>query len=306
MEHGPIFVGGLNQSGKTLMRLALSSHPNIAMSRRTYMWTRFYRRYGNLNEQRNFERCLQAMLKHKPMQMLQPDAARIRREFRHGEPTYARLFALFHQHYAERVGKGRWGDQLGAVERYADPIFQAYPGAKMIHMVRDPRDRYEAAVPSLQRRRGKVGGVTDRWRASVALARRNLEHYVDSYLIVRYEALVQEPEQTLRDVCAFVGETFVPGMLTFEDAMRFGADELVGFERRAAATTATGERASGVMSQRELAFIQAYAGREMCVHGYQLKPIHWSLRDRVLFYGIDWPTNVAHILAWRTLEANAE
>ena len=79
MEHGPIFVGGLNQSGKTLMRLALSSHPNIAMSRRTYMWTRFYRRYGNLDEQRNFERCLQAMLKHKPMQMLQPDAARIRR-----------------------------------------------------------------------------------------------------------------------------------------------------------------------------------------------------------------------------------
>ena len=45
---GPIFVGGLDRSGKTLLRLALSSHPNIAMTRRTYTWTEVYQRYGDL------------------------------------------------------------------------------------------------------------------------------------------------------------------------------------------------------------------------------------------------------------------
>ena len=39
-----------------------------------------------------------------------------------GQPTYACLFALFQQHYAERAGKPRWGDQSGLIERYADLI----------------------------------------------------------------------------------------------------------------------------------------------------------------------------------------
>ena len=135
--NGPILLAGVAHSGKTLLRLALSSHPRLAFSRRTYMWTRFYNRYGDLREPRNFERCLAAMLAHKPTRALDPDPNRIRREFRQGEPTYARLFALFHEHYAERLGRSRWGDQLGFVERYADLIFAAYPDARMIHMVRD-------------------------------------------------------------------------------------------------------------------------------------------------------------------------
>jgi hypothetical protein len=58
----PIFIGGLDNSGKTHLRLALSSHPEIAMTRRSYMWTRIYNRYGDLRQPENFERCLNALL----------------------------------------------------------------------------------------------------------------------------------------------------------------------------------------------------------------------------------------------------
>jgi hypothetical protein len=294
-ERGPILIGGLDRSGKTLLRLSLSAHPNIAMSRRTYMWTHFYGRYGDLKKTANFERCLAAMLKHKPMRALQPDAERIRREFAQGEPTYARLFAIFHGHYAERVGKPRWGDQLGFIERYADPIFAAYPGARMIHMVRDPRDQYAAATPPAERRAGKAGAAVARWRSSLALAERNQRRYPDRYKIVRYEVLVGNCERALRDICAFVGEAFVPEMLTLEGAMRFGE------ERGDADETRAGSPAP--LAPREMAFIERFAAREMASLAYPPIPVRLARAERLAYALVDWPINLARAAAWEVLEA---
>jgi Sulfotransferase family len=306
MDREPIFVGGLDRSGKTLMRLSLSSHPNLAMTRRTYMWTHFYNRYGDMSRPDNFERCLAAMLRHKPMQHLSPDPDRIRREFWQGEPTYARLFALFHEHNAERLGKPRWGDQLGSIERYADLVFAAYPAAKMIHMIRDPRDRYEASVTPSLHRRGKAGQATARWLCSVALAARNQQRYPDRYKIVCYETFVSQREETLQAVCTFLGEEFVPGMLRLEDALRFRDEEDRGSDGDPDFGTSTATITEGpckVMSKREIAFMQTFAKRDMAAYGYRLEPIRFSLRDRLLLYLVDWPANLAGMIAWRALEA---
>ena len=307
MERRPIFIGGLDRSGKTLMRLSLSSHPNIVMTRRTYMWTRFYRRYGDLRHPANFERCLTAMLIHRPMRVLKPDSDRIRREFWHGEPTYARLFALFHQHYAERMGRPRWGDQLGFVERYADAILAAYPTARIIHMIRDPRDRYgdsrSPARPRLRMSSGKVGEDTARWLCSVALAKRNEHQYPGRYKIVHYEPFMARREESLRGVCAFINEDFVPAMLTLDGAIGFGesgGDGRPGLDKvMAAARTA----ASPAISTSEKAFIQAYAGRAMAAQGYLLEPIRWSVGQRLVFCFADWPLSLARMVAWRAFDA---
>ena len=61
-------------------------------------------------------------------------------------PTYARLFDLFLLHFAEREGKPRRGAQTGLIERYVDELIEAYDGVKIVHMLRDPRDRYLASL----------------------------------------------------------------------------------------------------------------------------------------------------------------
>ena len=102
MNQEPIFVAGPDRSGTTLMFALLATHPNISMVRRTNMWRYFHGRYGDLSIEDNFERCMKDMLRYKRMQThLKPDQNRIRREFWQGEPSYGRLFALFHQHNAE-------------------------------------------------------------------------------------------------------------------------------------------------------------------------------------------------------------
>jgi hypothetical protein len=167
-------------------------------------------------------------------------------------------------------------------------------------MVRDPRDRFAAATSPAQRRGGKIGMATARWLASVSLARRNQRRYPDCYMIVRYEALAARPEQTLREVCAFIGETFVPTMLTLEGAMRFGDEDDLPGDRAAVA------RICPAISGREIAFVQACAGRAMADYDYQPVPVRLSLGEQLLLYCVDWPTNLARIVAWRTLDSAKE
>ena len=59
------------------------------------------------------------------------------------------------------------------------------------------------------------------WVRSAALAVRNEARYPDAYRAVRYEALVSRPEQTMRNVCTFLGEEFEPSMLRMESESRY-------------------------------------------------------------------------------------
>jgi len=304
---GPIFIGGSDRCGKTSLRHFLVSHPNISIPAvGSNMWTYFYGQFGDLGRRDNFERCLAAMLNYKHVRFLKPDADRIRREFWKGDPSYARLFALFQIHHAERESKPRWGDQTGLIERYADEVFTAYPGSKMLHMVRDPRDRYEASLALWPNGMGRVGGAAARWLYSIRLAHRNLARYPDRYKIVRYESLVCWPEQTLRDICAFLGENFSPAMLTMDgapshrDKLRSSAN---GHQGASPLSPEFIGRFRQSIPRREIAFMQFHAGRLMRTHGYSMEPLRFSLRDWFLFSLVDWPLNLIRMYTWLGKEA---
>lgn len=284
METGPIFIGGLANSGKTELRLMLEVHPNLSLTRRTYMWTRFYQRFGDLAIHENFERCLTQMLQNKHIQALEPDVARIRSDFLQGKPTYAQLFGLIHSQYAARIGKPRWGDQLGSVERYATPIFEGYPTARMIQMVRNPRHIYEEAKARSHQRPGKVGWTMAAWLHSVRCASDNLCRFPNHYKIVTYERLMSQPEETLREVCEFIGEEYLPEMVNESRV------NLQSFSQVPAAE----------MSMRERAFVQQQAKSELLGLGYTLETNEFSIRDRLLYLGLDWPINRAAMLAWQS------
>ena len=303
---GPIFIGGPDRCGKTTLRAFLTSHPNISIPAvGSNMWTYFYRRFGDLANRKRFECCLNAMLHYKHVKFLQPDADRIRREFLAGEPTYARLCALFQRHHCEREAKPRWGDQTGLVERYADEIFTAYPGVKMLHMVRDPRDRYEASLALWPQGKGRVGGATARWLYSTRLGKRNLRRYPGRYMLVRFESLVTDTERVLREVCAFLDEDFVPQMLRMEGASKFRLDLENGSGAKAGDSLLSTEfigRFRTQMTAAEIRFMQSFAGPEMRQFDYDLEPVPMSDGDRTLYAVRDLPLNFLRMTAWLGIE----
>lgn len=302
---GPVFIGGLDRCGKTTLQAFLTSHPNLAIPAvGSNLWSYFYGQYGDLRFPENFERCLAALMHYKHALYLQPDPERLRKEFWQGSPTYGRLFGLLHQHYAERTGKVRWGDQTGLIERYADQVLTAYPGARMIHMIRDPRDRYEASIAMWPGGKGRCGGATARWKYSIALMRRNLSRYPDRYLPVQFENLVRQPEETLRRICDFIGESYIPAMLRMDGSA--GHREKL-FQTAGTAEQPLSDKYIGRFRQRisklEIAFFQQYAGDDMDRFGYDLEPIRLSLRERVRYETQTRPANLARMTAWLLVES---
>jgi hypothetical protein len=286
----PIFLGGLSHSGKTQLRMALDAHPELALTRRTDLWSRYFERFGDLARPRNFERCLATLMADERVTPLQPDEPRLRAEFREGRPSYARLFGMLHAHHAMRLGKRRWGEQLGFVERFADPIFASYPAAKMIHLVRDPRSRYEASIGDGRGRPGAVGWDTARWVRSAELAQRNLERFPSGYLVVRYESLSAQPVAILRQVCDFLGETLTIEMTEALRAVRF--DD---------AGTRWAHDPPGAPVDRRVArsFIDTYARRQITALGYPSLGTTLGGRERVSFLLTDRPVNRVAMAAWR-------
>jgi hypothetical protein len=290
---GPIYIGGATRSGKTLMRWLLASHPRIAVSRRADMWPRFYARYGSLARPGNLDRCLEAMLARPQVAALVTDPQRIRSDFARGSPTYGRLFALIHDQYAARCRKPRWGDQSGLIERFTEPVMSAYSDARILHLIRDPRDRHEAVAARCgPLRPGSAGRSAASWLRSARLARRNAAHWPDNYRVVRYETLVSRPEETMRAVCAFLGEDYEPAMLRVDATRRY--DHERARDGGSPVSAAYVGRYRGRMSPADLAFIQRVAGRPMDDFGYARDPMPHSLSERARL-AVHWPVALADL-----------
>lgn len=298
---GPVFIGGLAHSGKTPLRLALAAGCEIALSRRTYMWNHFYNRYGDLSLDDNFERCLAAMMRQPAIRELCEDENDVRQIFRQGAPTYGRLFAIFHEQHALRVGKRRWGDQLGFAERYADAIFEAYPGARMIHMIRDPRDYCLISMKHSKFRNGRLGWSLAGWLQSAELAWRNQERYPGNYKVVQYETAMAQPQKTLRALCEFLGEPYRTVMA--ETLLAGWQDKRL--ERHAMALPKGGTQLGAGLSSRQLTFIQTFAQKQMQTFGYRLQPAPRAWHDRISYVLADWPANRAAMLLWNRFGAAA-
>lgn len=304
-QDGPIYVGGLDRSGKTTMAAYLASHPDIAIPAvGSNMWTYFYGQYGDLADPGNLDRCLDAMLHYKHVRFLRPDPDRIRREFATGPATYARLFALFLTHFAERMDKPRWGAQTGLIERYAPHLFAAYPGLRIVHMVRDPRDRYEASLARWPDGKGRAGGAVARWRYSTGLGEQHLRRYPDGYLIVRFEDLIRDTAATLRRVCEFLGAPFTPSMLRMDAApkLRRTLEAGGGQATRLLRPEFIG-RHRGHVPRAELAFMQLHLGRRMRRYGYVPDHDLLSRAEWARFAVTSWPEQTARLVAWRAVEA---
>jgi hypothetical protein len=306
MNNGPIFIAGLERSGTSLIYALLASHPNIAMTRRTNLWTYFYNQYGDLSKPKNFERCLKDLMRYKRLLPVQLDAEKLRRDFTSGQLTYPRLFALIEEQYAQRLGRPRWGDKSLNTERYADQIFEAYPNARILHMQRDPRDRYASAVKRWKISRGGAGVGSAVWLSSLNLARRHQARYPHKYMIVRYETLAREPEKTLQKICAFIGEEYNPVMLEMKGAEQFrdeGGNSSYGQHEAGRISTRSIGRFQEVLSPRQIAFMQMTAGTQMAEFDYEADLIKLSAVDGLSFLFLDIPLNALRMLVWYIREA---
>lgn len=297
-DQGPIFLAGIDRSGIGLLGEILSAHPRIFISRRTRFWTYYHERFGDLRRPENLTAVVDEMLRYTRVTDLEPDRHRLLAEFRAEPDTsgYGTLFALMQQHHLERIGKQRWGDKTLNAERHADVIFREFPTARMIHVIRDPRDRYASQAHHRSASRGKVGAGSALWRSSVRHGKRNLVTHRGRYRVIRYEDLVARPTAVLPELCRFIGESFDPQMLRVPSALR--SDASSGDSRRIGLVTTSVGRFRRDLTPHEIAFIQLATGGLMRTAHYERVPVPMTVPQRAQFIVREVPLNAMRMVAW--------
>jgi hypothetical protein len=217
----PIFIGGLQRSGTSLMRAILGSHPSLAIYKSDLpLWTKFYKHnkdldLNNLDARKQLLDQIVSDRKSLKIIGLTFNAEEIL-ETLNDEPnvTFGVLFQHLLRQYAKLIGRPRWGLKTPHNEFWGDAIFAAYPDAKMIHLIRDPRD---VAVSVESRGWDKPLEKTCRkWQKSAQLAKINAQKYAGSYMVVRYEDLVRDPESIIQQVCQVVELDYTPDLLKMD------------------------------------------------------------------------------------------
>ncbi|MGA7272857.1 MAG: sulfotransferase [Acidimicrobiia bacterium] len=307
--NAPILVTGPDRSGTTLLYTILASHPEIMMVRRTNLWRWFDNKYGDLSQPANLDACLETMMRYERLSVLSIDPVMARAEFEKGERSYGRLFEILFQQQAERSGRARWGDKSLHTELCADRVFEEWPHARIVYLMRDPRDRYISVIGREGKGSDRHASVIGRWIRSTRAAEDHAKRRPQSFRIIRYEDLVADPERVVRDVCEFVGVEYHPAMLEMgggDDRTAQGGNSSFEPIEPGVITTRSVGRYRNVLDEQTVAFIQTVCGPWMRRHGYELDPLNLSPAERIRAYVIDLPIGVARISMWLMAEAVAE
>ena len=205
------FVVGVGRSGTTLLRLMLDAHPHLAMPPETGFVPGLIA--AARAEGATPESLLEAVTSHRKWGDFPMSEEELLERWRGLDPLRARgAVRAFFELYASHQGKPRWGDKTPGYTMHMGPISNVLPEAHFVHVIRDGRAVALSRMRTLALRPTEISKVAKRWQRRLRKAREK-GATLDHYLEIRYEALVREPEATLREVADFISLPWDPAML---------------------------------------------------------------------------------------------
>ena len=197
LKDPPFFVIGAARSGTTLLRLMLGHHSKICRCEEMDFVTPFLKRSRRPVDVKKYHEYLKA-----------------HRGFRLSGYSVDRSLdfdALVQSFFVQRQEVDR-AELVGAAVHHAvDQIPLIWPNAKLIHLVRDPRDVARSSVA--------MGWCGTAWNGAVpwidvhdGWVRLRESMPFGSLLEVRFESLIANVEWELSRICEFLGVDFEPTM----------------------------------------------------------------------------------------------
>lgn len=196
----PIFIIGMHRSGTTLLERILAGHSQVTDGGETYKFTA----------------QLDIAADHKTRDAL--DMVTAERLANADFDAIGRAF--IEDLEARAAGRSFVTEKLPPNLINAGFIAKALPGARILHMVRDPRDTCFSNLRTYFNRTATYSydqlQLTGYYRQYRDLMRHWHAVMPGRILDVDYDELVSDPEPTARKVLAFCGLSFEPGMLAVD------------------------------------------------------------------------------------------
>ncbi len=232
-----LFVVGNSRSGTTMMGRILGKHADVYTFGELHFFGQLWSPASSSELYKQEAEKLAAQLfciqregyrtHGKPGSFLE-ESQRFLSELPELPATHDRLFSAFLQYEAGQNSKTIPCDQTPRNVFYIDDILQFYPEAKIINMIRDPRDVLLSQKQKWKRR--FLGGtdmpmketfrdwinyhpitISQIWRTAVTAA----DRFVDNERVtsIYFEKLLADPEATVSHICDFVGIEYATAML---------------------------------------------------------------------------------------------
>ena len=302
-----MFVG-CGRSGTTLVRAIFDSHSQLAVTHHAQFIVemgRHRRRYESVHGL-STERFLADLFASHRFPLLQVSQEAVRQALATPVPSYAdgvrRVLGL----YAEHQGKPRYADKTPGHVLRIGLLGEMFPEARFVHVIRDGRSSWLG-----YRDRGfgpeSLPDAAFNWKGRVLRGRRaGLALGEGRYREVRYEDLVDRPEETLAPLCAFLGLEYEPDMLRFHERADtvlagMGSSGRFAFENVSRPLTAGLRNWRDELPPDELELFDAIAGDLLADLGYERTGVAPSpaMRRAVAKGWLDWQRRRAGFQATR-------
>jgi hypothetical protein len=294
----PVFVCGHPKSGTTLVRALLDNHPELvvfpeetAFFRTIYPIVRDRKpTVGNLTLVR---RLLLRSLDEVPVPEIIEENSKA-----FPSNVQAKDYAYLLMHYRaeellKKVGNRHYGDSLCAAvlaygqvyqkigdrtkywvektphnEQFVDIIFNWWPEARCIHVVRDPRDNYTAY--SRKRSEMELFEFAEFWQASLRAGVQNLAAIGgERYLLIRYEDLLTSPEEMISKIVRFLQISDDPNLRYPTKGGKIWEGNSMFADKFSAISTAPIGRYKKGLSKKEVIRLETFLFDEMAEIGYE-------------------------------------
>jgi hypothetical protein len=217
-DSAPIFIVSSPRSGSTLLRLLLSAHSRIAIPPPGFMFPLIYpflHTYGDLSRTTNLDLLIEDVLEfqeNKPWPM-PLSVERVRTAMT--EPGFCGVYKALKRIWCDHHNKPRWGEKTPRNIYFMAEILECFPSAQFLHICRDGRDVAIDWMENLNWPKN-VYHTALHWQESMRAIRPFRKKLNPAQLFeVKYEVLVRRPEDTLKEVCAFLQEEYEPTMFDF-------------------------------------------------------------------------------------------
>lgn len=278
----PVFIIGNPRSGTSLLRLILTTHPQILIPPECgfIIWLR--QQYGTWEESDNqnslkIEAFLDDLFACKKFSTWFLEREAIREQIIYGKPsTYSKLCSIIYFVYGLSINKSFsvWGDKNNFHLNYLSELMSLYPKARVLHIVRDGRDiacsyrevmekKYKSPyAPKLET---DISKIAEEWSSNVIKVDEFMHTLSDGKgKTIKYEDLVSIPQSTIKDVCEWLGVQFESVMLEYyqqNKQKKLEPELTIGWKKRTLQpiSSNTVRRYSRMLSEKEIKVFETVA-----------------------------------------------
>ena len=218
MNNTPFFIIGSKRGGTTLLRMMLNSHPEIAIPPESHFLIPILEKFPpdikpDANQK---DEIIQDILNAGRFETWSTTPLEVR-EFIEGLPPGTSLREIVDGIFKLEIskqGKSRWGEKTPEYVDIVDQLAGLFHHAKFLFLIRDGRD----VINSLKTKGWEGWSIYQRgkyWSHCVQTIFNFSTKHQNSHLVIHYEELVLQTEQTLRKICQFLAIPFRREMLEY-------------------------------------------------------------------------------------------